>query len=229
MLILASNSPRRKELLALAGWAYMICSAHVDEQVQPVELPEAYVRRLAESKARAALSERCSASAGAETWIVAADTTVVSYSGAPGAYEILGKPTDAQDAERMLRLLRGRVHQVLTGLALLCVNDGRLLTDVCSTDVPMRDYTDAEIAAYIASGDPMDKAGAYAIQHDGFKPIEHLHGCYANVMGLPLCLLSRLLTQAGVHHQPGALVQTELARSCQQALDYICPVFHLYQ
>lgn len=239
MLILASNSPRRKELLALGGWAFTVCSAHVDERAHPGELPDAYVRRLAESKARTAVSEQCLAPAGEGAWIVAADTAVVLYSTASGGLErdgqgksrleILGKPTDAQDAWRMLRNLRGQVHQVLTGLSVVCVSDGKPLTEVCVTDVPMREYTDAEIEAYIASGDPMDKAGAYAIQHSGFKPVDFLQGCYANVMGLPLCLLSRLLAQAGFYDQQNALPPADLARSCQESLDYECPVFHLYQ
>ena len=107
---------------------------------------------------------------------------------------MLGKPADPDDAERMLRQLRGRTHQVYTGVAIMSgQSPGAVLTDVCITDVPMRDYSDAEIRAYVASGDPMDKAGAYGIQHAGFHPVQGMRGCFASVMGLPLCHVLRLL------------------------------------
>jgi MAF protein len=132
---------------------------------------------------------------------------------------ILGKPNDADQARAMLRQLRGRSHQVLTALAVLQSRSDRLLTDVCVTDVPMRAYTEAEIEAYVASGDPLDKAGAYAIQHAGFHPVASLAGCYANVVGLPLCHLARTLRKLSL--PPRA----DLPQACQAALGYQCPVY----
>jgi len=179
----------------------------LDERPLPGENPKAYVLRLAEAKARAAIP-----SAAPDAVIVAADTTVVDGS------EILGKPVDHLQAEAMLRSLRGRSHQVYTALAVWRNADGALLTDCCSTDVPMRAYSDQEILSYVASGDPMDKAGAYAIQHNGFHPVEALQGCYANVMGLPLCHLLRTLRKLGISGN------VDLPQACQAALEYNCPV-----
>lgn len=207
MILLASNSPRRKQLLALAGWPYRIQPADVDETPLPGEPAEAYVLRLAESKARAA------AGSAEDGLVLAADTTVVD------AGAILGKPNDADQARAMLWQLRGRTHQVLTALAVLQSHTDRLLTDVCATDVPMRAYTEAEIEAYVASGDPLDKAGAYAIQHAGFHPVESLAGCYANVVGLPLCHLVRTLRKLGL------LPRADLPQACQAALGYQCPIY----
>ena len=207
MLVLASNSPRRRELLALGGWKYFTQPAEVDETPLPGEPAASYVQRLAEAKARAA------ARAGANGVVLAADTTVVSEG------SILGKPRNAAQARQMLLNLRGRTHQVLTALAVLHTPSGRLLTDLCATAVPMRQYSDAEIEAYIASGDPLDKAGAYAIQHAGFHPVEALNGCYANVVGLPLCHLVRTLCKLGLPPQ------TDLPQACQAALGYRCSVF----
>ena len=217
MLVLASNSPRRKQLLALGGWDFVVVSAQVDEGIQPGELPEAYVRRLSANKAQAALLHIGSLSPGEDILVIAADTTVAYQSSV--SYEILGKPVDARDAERMLRLLRGQIHQVYTSLSVLRVSDQRMLSQVCVTDVPMRNYTDEEMLVYISTGDPMDKAGAYAIQHAGFRPVESLHGCYANVMGLPLCHLTRMLAIFGV------APQANVFQGCQSTLDYACPVF----
>ena len=228
MLVLASNSPRRKQLLALGGWAFSVLPAEVDERVQAGESPGAYVRRLASGKARAA--RETSGEAADEVVFLAADTAVVDIARGAGkisAYEILGKPVDAADADRMLRRLRGRVHQVYTGLAVLGTRDEdqqddsgfALRSEVVVTDVPMRDYTDTEMAAYIASGDPFDKAGAYAIQSPTFKPVEKLAGCYANVMGLPVCHLSRILAQFGVYPE------VDLAAACQEKIDFACPIF----
>lgn len=190
MLILASNSPRRKQLLSLAGWEFSVLPADVDETPLPAEKPDAYVLRLAESKARwVALS------APAQAYIIAADTAVVDQ--AAGESLILGKPADADEAAWMLHRLRGKVHQVYTGLAILRMADESMWREVCVTDVPMRAYSAEEIAAYIASGDPMDKAGAYAIQHAGFHPVEAVRGCFTNVMGLPLCRVVQQVTALG--------------------------------
>ena len=119
----------------------------------------------------------------------------------------------------MLRRLRGRVHQVFTGLAVLRVASEELQSEVVATDVRMREYSDEEMLAYIATADPMDKAGAYAIQHPVFNPVQNLQGCYANVMGLPVCHAARLLTQFGC---PPA---SDIVQGCQQALEFTCPVF----
>ena len=206
-LTLASNSPRRRELLALGGWSFHTDPADVDESILPGEAPAAYVLRLAEAKARA-----CADSAEAGQVMIGADTTVVDGT------EILGKPADAAEAGRMLRQLRGQVHQVYTAIALFVPNSAELLTDLCITNVPMRNYTDAEIDAYTASGDPLDKAGAYAIQHAGFHPVERMSGCYASVMGLPLCHLTRSLRKLGIEPP------TDLSAACQAHLNYDCPV-----
>lgn len=122
----------------------------------------------------------------------------------------------------MLRRLRGQVHQVYTALALVRAGEPeRRLTDLCATDVTMRAYSLEEIDAYVASGDPLDKAGGYAIQHSGFAPVARIEGCYANVVGLPLCRLTRLLCQRGVESPP------DLPYTCQKALDYECAVHQL--
>jgi MAF protein len=209
-LMLASNSPRRKQLFALGDWQFRVSAAEIDESILAGEQPADYVKRLALEKAQA-IADR----AGADEWIVAADTTVVD-----GA-QILGKPADAQQAAEMLRQLRGRVHQVFTSLAVMRKADGAVFRDFCVTDVAMRDYSDDEITTYVASGDPLDKAGAYAIQHRGFSPARPLRGCYANVVGLPLCHLLRTLRKAGC--QP----RGELPQACQAALEYACPVYEM--
>ncbi len=206
-LILASNSPRRKQLLSLGGWAYTVAVADVDESLHPDEAPGDYVLRLAELKAR-----KSAENAAPESVVIAADTSVVDGG------DILGKPLGEEDAARMLKRLHGHTHQVYTGLALLRVSDGYALTDLSVTDVPMRDYTDEEIDAYVQTGDPLDKAGAYAIQHQGFNPVEKMTGCYASVMGLPLCRLTYLLKQFDI--SPEAAVGIR----CQTELQYDCPV-----
>ncbi len=208
MLILASASPRRKKLLSLAGWTFQVQPANVDETPLENESPTAYVARIAESKARAAAQ-----TAPPDSLVIAADTTVAD------GEQIMGKPRDAQEAADMLAQLRGRTHQAITAIAVLRVQDQILLTDLAATDVPMRDYTDEEIQAYIATGDPFDKAGAYAIQHRGFHPVAHLSGCYANVAGLPLCHLVRTLWKLGISPQ------ADVPRACQAELDYNCPVY----
>ena len=192
------------------------CAADVDESTRPGEAPGMYVLRLAESKART-----CASAAGTGTYagstregqtFLAADTAVVD------GEAILGKPKDPAEAVRMLKNLRGHCHQVQTGIAVLRAGDGALITDLCITEVPMRDYGDEEIDAYVASGDPLDKAGAYAIQNIAFHPVESLGGCYASVMGLPLCHLTRSLRKLGV------APTTDIAAECQSALRYACPI-----
>jgi septum formation protein len=206
-LVLASNSPRRRELLALSGWTFAVLPADVDEDPRLGEDPGTYVLRLAEAKVRA-----CAARSPADQVVLAADTTVALDG------RLLGKPRDAAEAADMLRQLRGRSHRVYTGLAAMLAPDGNPATDLCVTEVPMRNYAPAEMNAYIASGDPLDKAGAYAIQHPGFHPVEALAGCYASVMGLPLCHLVRTLARLG--KRPPA----DVPAGCQSALNYTCPI-----
>jgi septum formation protein len=208
LLLLASNSPRRRQLLALGGWMFDVQVSDADETRLPAELPAAYVRRLAEAKARAVVNR-----ARLEHIIIGADTSVVIDD------KILGKPADVDEARSMLRRLRGRTHQVYTGIAVLRAADGNLLTNVVVTDVPMRAYTDAEIDAYIFTGDPLDKAGAYGIQNPSFQPVARMEGCYASVMGLPICSLTVLLRQLSV------TPRNDVAGSCQSTLQYQCPVY----
>lgn len=193
--------------MALGNWTFGSCASQVDEEQRPGEAPADYVLRLAEAKARAAMPH-----GGSYQYIVAADTAVVD------GQDILGKPAAAAQATEMLGRLRGHRHQVYTGLAVLSVQSGQTQTDLCVTDVPMRNYSDAEINDYVATGDPFDKAGAYAVQHPGFRPVESLSGCFASVMGMPLCHLARTLARM---QYP---TQDDLPRNCQAHLQYGCPV-----
>jgi septum formation protein len=212
-LILASNSPRRKQLLSLGGYQYEIMPAEVDESPLPEETPRNYVLRLAESKARAAGKR-----AGGGKIILGSDTTVVDQN-EQGEDEILGKPETFAEAVEMLERLRGRTHQVLTAIAVLDSSSGEVHTELCSTDATMRPYADDEIRAYVESGDPMDKAGAYAIQHQEFNPVERLTGCYPNVVGLPLCSVVRVLASFGV---PPA---SDITRDCRDGDQTPCRVY----
>ena len=220
---MASNSPRRRQLLSWTGWPFVSCPVPVDETPFAAEEPAHYVRRLAESKARMALAR--TARAGPDTYVLAADTIVVDG----GA--LLGKPLDAAEATSMLLRLRGHVHQVLTALVVFSPPDWHIYRDLCMADVAMRAYTDAEIAGYVASRDPLDKAGAYAIQHAGFHPVTDFNGCYACVVGLPLCHLLRTLLKAGFYAselssvlKAGLDAQVDVPGACQANLGYICPV-----
>jgi MAF protein len=213
-LILASNSPRRRHLLALTGWAFSVRPVDIDERPLPDEPPAEYVLRLAASKARAA-----GAQASPGDILLTADTTV-----ADGPH-ILGKPEDASEARAMLRSLRGRAHMVYTAIGVFHAGAAgetpSVRTDLCATRVWMRDYSDAEIEVYIASGDPFDKAGGYAIQNETFQPVERIEGCYACVVGLPVCHVVRALSPYGL--QPAA----DVAAACAHELapDSPCPVF----
>lgn len=206
--ILASGSPRRKQLFALGKWDFEVVVADVDETPLQNELPRDYVIRLAEAKARAIKSKVSN-----DAIVVGSDTTVVD------GQEILGKPSDEKDAERMLRQLRGKSHQVMTAIAVYRIYDEKLVTDLCVIDVPMRNYSDDEISAYIQTGDPMDKAGAYAIQHSEFNPVQSLSGCYAGVMGLPMCHVTRALKNFDV------AINGNIPTACQSLLNYDCKVY----
>jgi septum formation protein len=183
-LILASSSPRRRELLTQAGFTFEVHPAHIPEDPLPNEDPIAYVVRLAREKAEtvfAALNDPAAL-------VLGADTTVTLDN------HILGKPTDAADAARMLRLLSGRTHRVITGVALASAQRTEVAAEV--TGVRFLTLSDEEIAAYISTGEPMDKAGAYGIQGRAARWIPRVEGCYFNVVGLPLALVSVMLEAA---------------------------------
>jgi septum formation protein len=202
MLVLASASPRRRELLTQAGFSFQVHPAHIPEEPNPGEDPIAYVTRMAREKAQAVFDELTAVSAmpreavstapqekegleGESLAVLGADTTVTLDN------HILGKPADAADAARMLRLLSGRTHRVITGVALVTASSAEAAAEV--TAVRFLTLSDEEIAAYIATGEPMDKAGAYAIQGRAARWIPRIEGCYFNVVGLPIALVARLL------------------------------------
>ena len=218
-LLLASRSPRRRELLALLGLPFEVTVADVAEDPLANESPAATVVRLSQAKARAACpacpersrGERSRGTAVCADALIIACDTVVALDG-----ELLGKPRDAAEALSVLRRLRGRSHAVFSAVTLLEPAAGRTSSDVAETRLVMRPYSDAEMAAYVASGDPLDKAGAYAIQHPGFHPVADLQGCYANVMGLPLCHLTRGLRAWNIEppHDVPAACQAHTGRRC---------------
>jgi septum formation protein len=179
-LILASASPRRAELLRAAGIEFDVHPAHVDERVLTGEAPDAYVRRVAEAKARV-VGERF-----VRGVVLAADTTVVADR------HILGKPIDVDDARRMLHLLSGRTHEVLTGVTLLRP-DTQLDIRTDSTTVEFARLTNEEIEWYVSSGEPMDKAGGYAIQGLASRFVTRIVGSYSNVVGLPVSMVHEML------------------------------------
>jgi septum formation protein len=214
MLVLASSSPRRRELLAQVGYRFQVHPAHIPEDPLPGEDPIAYVTRLAREKAEAVYRELTDISHGSvgegkdapsstaanltgvgrpplqpvgrpALQVLGADTTV-TLDGA-----ILGKPEDAVDAARILRLLSGRTHRVITGVALVTAKGTEVAAEV--TAVRFLTLSDQDIAAYIATGEPMDKAGAYGIQGHAARWILRIEGCYFNVVGLPLALVCSLL------------------------------------
>lgn len=178
-LVLASRSPRRSELLAAAGYSFEVLAADIDESVRGGEDPAAYVERLALEKARAVLALR------PESLVLGADTTV-TIDGL-----ILGKPADELEATEMLRRLRGRVHDVYTGVALVDASGGESAVE--RTQVWFDAVTDEDISWYVSSGEPVDRAGAYAIQGLASRFIPRIEGSYSNVVGLPVALVSSIL------------------------------------
>jgi len=198
-LVLASASPRRRELLAQAGFTFAVHPAHIPEDPKPNEDPIAYVVRLAREKAADIFSRLTKPGApglDSETWestnidrqslaVLGADTTVTLDG------HILGKPADPADAARMLRMLSGRTHRVITGVAVVTAARTEVAAEV--TGVKFLTLSDEEIAAYVATGEPMDKAGAYAIQGRAARWIPRIEGDYFNVVGLPIALVSTLL------------------------------------
>lgn len=186
-LVLASQSPRRKELLTLAGYQFTVVTADIDESQLPDEDPIDYTTRLAVSKAQAVFERLGKPD---DTVVLGADTTVAIDD------LLLGKPSSAAEAHRMLLLLQGRAHAVTTGIALLCA--ARTLTHAETTSVFFSPMTTAEIDQYIATGEPMDKAGAYGIQGHALRWIPRIEGDYSNVVGLPLAATSQRLRIFGI-------------------------------
>ena len=185
-LVLASASPRRRELLAQCGLSFIVHPAHIPEDLLPNENPIAYVSRLARQKAETVFAQL--ESDQSSSVVLGADTTVTVDN------EILGKPADAADAARMLRLLSGRMHRVITGVAVVTSAHIEVAAEV--TGVRFLTLSDEEIAEYIATGEPMDKAGAYAIQGRAARWIPRIVGDYFNVVGLPIALVTTMLQVA---------------------------------
>jgi septum formation protein len=202
MLVLASASPRRRELLTQAGFSFQVHAAHILEDPYPSEDPMVYVTRLAREKAQAVFDQFSAPEGGQRETaavlrdeklvVLGADTTVTLDN------HILGKPEDAADAARMLRLLSGRTHRVITGVAVVTAESTEVAAEV--TAVRFLTLSDEEIAAYIATGEPMDKAGAYAIQGRAARWIPRIEGDYFNVVGLPIALVSTMLES---YNKPG--------------------------
>ncbi|HZR30987.1 MAG TPA: Maf family protein [Terriglobales bacterium] len=188
-LILASASPRRRELLRAAGIEFAVEAANLPEEPRPGEAPRKFAERLAREKARAVFGRQ----RGPAAWVLGADTVVIVD------HAILGKPADEADAARMLRLLSGRTHKVITGVCLVGSRNGEVAEDVRSetTLVHMDPLSAEEIRDYVASGEPMDKAGAYAIQGVASRWISRIEGCYFNVVGLPVPLVHRMMREQG--------------------------------
>lgn len=188
-LVLASGSPRRREILEALGVPFEVRVSHVPEDAAPnaAETPSDFAIRLAFSKSRAIAKDF------ADSLVLAADTIVV----VGGA--VLGKPTDEAEAVAMLSGLRGRVHEVITGVALVHLAGGMERTTSRVTRVTFRSFSDPEMMAYIRTGDPFDKAGSYAIQHPLFHPANNIDGCLYNVIGLPACLMWQMLGEADTH------------------------------
>lgn len=209
-LILASTSPRRRELITQFGLPFESISVDVDESAHDNESPQALVTRLARAKVRSGVA----IARKGDAIVVAADTVVALDE------QILGKPCDPDDASRMLRLLRGRAHVVHSGIAV--AQGTREVMQTAQTIVWMRDYSDSEIAAYVATGDPLDKAAAYAIQHSAFHPVARIEGCYANVMGLPLCRVCLGLLQFGIQPpEPQRVFTSYLEADCPKAKEIL--------
>jgi MAF protein len=205
-LILASGSPRRRQLLSLLGIPFVIKAAGVDETQLDGEPPTELVLRVSQAKALAVSDVR------PDELVVAADTIVVLDG------VVLGKPVDPDDAARMLRELRGRAHWVYSGVSVWHPASRRLERELGQSLVWMREYADDEIAAYVDGGDPLDKAGAYAIQHPEFAPVSRVDGCWLSVMGLPLCHLARALVRFGL------VVPASVPAACQAFTQRDCAV-----
>ena len=206
--LLASQSPRRSELLNLIGKPFDVEPANIDENVIKDEEPYPYAKRLALSKAlKVARNSR------SDSVVIGADTIVVHNN------NIVGKPASKKEARQILMNLRGHTHQVVTAIAIHYRKLGNTIQDLCETSVQMRNMTEEEITDYISTGDPHDKAGAYAIQNVVYKPATTLGGCLANVIGLPLCHITKALREKNIH------VDKDIAQKCQDHIGYDCPVY----
>ncbi len=196
--VLASQSPRRRELLESVGLPFDVVPSHVPEEHATGESPDAYVTRLSRDKARAISASH------ADRWVIAADTIVMLGN------QLLEKPADEADARRMLSLIAGRTHVVHTGVTLHCAEQDYLDTQVAQSEVQMLPLTADEVAWYAATGEPLDKAGAYAVQGVGSMFIQSVNGSYTNVVGLPLAMLFEMLKRAGID----ALTLSRPAKVC---------------
>jgi septum formation protein len=198
-VVLASASPRRREILANAGFQYEIVAADIDESLVPSESPEQSVRRLSLAKTQATLSKinRDDGKVHLRSWPVLGADTIVTVDG-----KILGKPSSAADAREMLRRLAGRAHEVLTGIACSFPSQSsepEIDVQVSITRVFFRPMTDVQIELYVATGEPFDKAGGYGIQGLASKYVRRIEGCYFNVVGLPISLFQEMLEKHGHH------------------------------
>jgi len=207
-LVLASSSPRRKELLSSLGLAFRIKTADVDETPLPAESPDALAQRLALLKTQAVVDTL--PTSDQPVLVIGADTVVGK------GQSIYGKPVDAADAERMLSELQQGWHQVHSAVCVIESVTGRQRCLLNTTQVQMRDYTAQEVVEYISTGDPLDKAGAYAIQHPEFAPVKQIKGCITAVMGLSLADLRTLLDEFDVR------VQCAFADICERQADFTC-------
>lgn len=207
-LVLASQSPRRIELLGLTGLSFTQKHPQIDESEQTGESPKSYAQRLAREKAAAVMKRQ-----NDNSLVLAADTIVVHNDA------ILGKPSNADDAEQMLSKLQGETHQVITAIAVARPESGEMTEASCSTRVRVRQFSHQDRSDYIASGDPLDKSGSYGIQNPQFRPATTLGGCLASVIGLPLCHVSVALSDLG------APPSTDVPQACQAHTGYDCPVY----
>lgn len=194
-------------MISWLGWSFRSVPSHIDESIAVNEMAVDYVQRIALEKSQVLVK-----GAQAGDVIIAADTIVVLDG------KVLGKPVDSQNASEMLKSLRKREHQVITAISIRQEGSRTLIRDICRSDVQMRDYSDREIESYILSGDPLDKAGSYAIQSPEFDPVVDFKGCYASVMGMPLCHLERTLRKVPDYQD------CEMSRICQKNLKYECPI-----
>jgi septum formation protein len=212
--ILASQSPRRRELIQLFGLPFRVMVADADEESITTPDPSRNVVQTARLKSKKIAERLATAVLPPHSLILSADTTV-AFGG-----KMLNKPADAKEARQMLQYLRGQQHEVHTGFVLLQPDSGREWEGVSTAVVTMRPYSNVEIDAYVATGDPLDKAGAYAIQHPRFRPVAHLQGCSCTVMGLPVCELIMALAK---FLTPEVVAHIDLTAVQKAHLHYPCP------